>query len=163
MPSKKILEAKQEIVSEIKDKASNSKSIVLFDYRGLTDDVIKSLRNNLKDSSSEYKVYKNTLLKLAFKELNIDFDQYLEGPTAIAFSADDIAAIKVLDEYAKKNEALVLKAGYVEGNVVDQTKLQEFARIPSREGLYTMLAGGMLGIIKDLSIALNLYKDQKEN
>lgn len=163
MPSKKILEAKQEIVSEIKDKASNSKSIVLFDYRGLTDDVIKSLRNNLKDSSSEYKVYKNTLLKLAFKELNIDFDQYLEGPTAIAFSVDDIAAIKVLDEYAKKNEALVLKAGYVEGNVVDQTKLQEFARIPSREGLYTMLAGGMLGIIKDLSIALNLYKDQKEN
>ena len=163
MPSKKILEAKQEIVSEIKDKASNSKSIVLFDYRGLTDDVIKSLRNNLKDSSSEYKVYKNTLLKLAFKDLNIDFDQYLEGPTAIAFSTDDIAAIKVLDEYAKKNEALVLKAGYVEGNVVDQTKLQEFARIPSREGLYTMLAGGMLGIIKDLSIALNLYKDQKEN
>ena len=163
MPSKKILEAKQEIVSEIKDKASNSKSIVLFDYRGLTDDVIKSLRNNLKDSSSEYKVYKNTLLKLAFKDLNIDFDQYLEGPTAIAFSVDDIAAIKVLDEYAKKNEALVLKAGYVEGNVVDQTKLQEFARIPSREGLYTMLAGGMLGIIKDLSIALNLYKDQKEN
>ena len=78
MPSKKILEAKQEIVSEIKDKASNSKSIVLFDYRGLTDDVIKSLRNNLKDSSSEYKVYKNTLLKLAFKDLNIDFDQYLE-------------------------------------------------------------------------------------
>ena len=73
MPSKKILEAKQEIVSEIKDKASNSKSIVLFDYRGLTDDVIKSLRNNLKDSSSEYKVYKNTLLKLAFKDLNIDF------------------------------------------------------------------------------------------
>ena len=163
MPSNKILEAKKQVVGEIKDKVNNAKSIVLFDYRGLTDDAIKALRIDLKNNASTYKVYKNTLLKLAFKDLNIDFDQYLEGPTAVAFSDDDIAAIKVLDNCAKKNNALELKAGLVEGNIVDKQKLSEFAKIPSREGLYTMLAGGMIGIIKDLSIALNLYSEQKEN
>ena len=163
MPSKKALEAKKEIVSEIEEKLALAKSIVLFDYRGLTDEVIKELRNKLRENDYNYKVYKNTLLKLSFHNKNLDFDSYLEGPTAIAFSSDDIAAVKVLSEVAKKNEALVLKAGLIEGNIADKAKLDEFAKIPSREGLYTMLAGGMIGIVKDLSIALNLYAEQKEN
>ena len=163
MPSKKILEEKKQIVKEISEKAKDAKSLVLFDYRGLTDDAIKALRTKLKENDSEYKVYKNTLLKLALKDLDINMDEYLEGPTAIAFSKDEIAAVKVLSDTAKKNENLVLKAGFVEGNVCDKAKLKEFASIPSREGLYTMLAGGMIGIIKDLSIALNLYSEQKEN
>jgi len=163
MPSVKALEAKQAIVSEIKDKFENSKSVVLFDYRGLTDKEIKDLRISLKENDSEYKVYKNTLLRIAFKDLNVDFADYLTGPTAIAFSSDDIAAVKVLSEASKKNQTLVLKAGLVENNVCDKAKLDEFAKIPSREGLYTMLAGGMIQIAKDLSIALNLYAEQKEN
>ena len=163
MPSKKILEEKKIVVSEIEEKAKNAKSIVLFDYRGMTDADAKSLRKELKNNDSDYKVYKNTLLRLALKDLNIDLGEYLEGPTAIAFSKDEIAAVKVLSDTAKKNEALVLKAGYIEGNVCDEAKLKEFASIPSREGLYTMLAGGMIAIVKDLSIALNLYSEQKEN
>lgn len=163
MPSTKSLELKQAIVSEIKDKCSSAKSIVLFDYRGLTDNQIKALRINLRENDSEYKVYKNTLLRIAFKDLDINFDEYLSGPTAIAFSNDDVAAVKVLSEVAKKNEALVLKAGFVENSVCDKAKLDEFAKIPSREGLYTMLAGGMMQIVKDLSIALDLYSEQKEN
>ncbi len=163
MPSTKSLELKQAIVSEIKDKCSSAKSIVLFDYRGLTDNQIKDLRIKLRENDSEYKVYKNTLLRIAFKDLDINFDEYLSGPTAIAFSNDDVAAVKVLSEVAKKNEALVLKAGYVEESVCDKAKLDEFAKIPSREGLYTMLAGGMMQIVKDLSIALDLYSEQKEN
>ena len=95
--------------------------------------------------------------------MNIDFDSYLTGPTAIAFSNDEIAPVKILSDMAKKNEALVLKAGYIEEAVADKAKLDEFAKIPSREGLYTMLAGGMIEIVKDLSIALNLYSEQKEN
>lgn len=163
MPSTKSLELKQAIVSEIKDKCSGAKSIVLFDYRGLTDNEIKNLRIKLRENDSEYKVYKNTLLKLAFKDMNINFDEFLTGPTAIAFSNDDVAAVKVLSDTAKKNEALVLKAGYIENSVCDKAKLDEFAKIPSREGLYTMLAGGMMQIVKDLSIALDLYSEQKEN
>ena len=163
MPSTNVLGKKKEVVSEIKGKAESAKTIVLFDYRGLTDATIKDLRIKLRENNSEYKVYKNTLLKLALRDLNIDLDSYLEGPTAIAFSKEDIAAIKVLSDVAKKNGSLVLKAGIVEGNVADNAKLQEFASIPSREGLYTMLAGGMIQIVKDLSIALNLYAEQKEN
>jgi len=163
MPSVKALEEKKAIVSEIKDKMQNAKTLVLFDYRGLTDSEIKDLRVKLKENNSEYKVYKNTLLRLASKELNIDIDSYLEGPTAIAFSSDDIAAIKVLSDAAKKAQALELKVGVVEGAIADKAKLAEFAKIPSREGLYTMLAGGMIQIVKDLSIALNLLSEQKEN
>ena len=163
MPSVKVLEMKQGVVSEIKDKLNNSKSFVLFDYRGMTDNDTKDLRIKLRENDSDYKVYKNTLLKIALKDLNIDLDSYLEGPTAIAFSNDDIAAIKVLSECSKKNDALVLKAGMVEGNVADKDKLDEFAKIPSREGLDTMLAGGVIQSVKDLSIALNLYAEQKEN
>ena len=162
MPSVKVLELKQSIVSEIKDRVDNAKSLVLFDYRGLTDKEIKDLRIKLRENDSEYKVYKNTLLKLAFKDLKIDFDEFLTGPTAIAFSNDDVAAVKVLSDVSKKNDALVLKAGYVENSVCDKAKLDEFAKIPSREGLYTMLAGGMIQIVKDLSIALNLYSEQKD-
>lgn len=162
MPSVKALEEKQKVVSEIKDNFSNAKSLVLFNYRGLTDKEIKDLRTKLKENDSYYKVYKNTLLRIAFKDLDLDFGDNLTGPTAIAFSTDDVAAVKVLADASKKNKELVLKAGLVEGNIADEEKLKEFAKIPSREGLYTMLAGGMIGIIKDLSIALNLYTEQKE-
>ena len=163
MPSAKVLDEKKAIVNEIKSKVEESKTLVLFDYSGISDAVGKSLRKELRNNDSDYKIYKNTLLKLAFKDLNIDLDSYLDGPTAIAFSKDDIAAIKVLSKCAKDNSTLELKAGVVEGNVADKNALNEFAKIPSREGLYTMLAGGMIGIIKDLSIALNLYTEQKEN
>ena len=94
--------------------------------------------------------------------MKLDFDEFLTGPTAIAFSTDDVAAVKVLSDASKRNEALVLKAGYIENSICDKAKLSEFAKIPSREGLYTMLAGGMIGIVKDLSIALNLYSEQKD-
>ena len=163
MANVKILEQKQKIIDEVKTRVEENNSIVLFDYRGMTDNDTKDLRIKLRENDSDYKVYKNTLLKIALKDLNIDLDSYLEGPTAIAFSNDDIAAIKVLSECSKNNSALVLKAGMVEGNVADKDKLDEFAKIPSREGLYTMLAGGMIQIVKDLSIALNLYTEQKEN
>lgn len=162
MPSVQVLEDKKKIVSEIKDRVDNAKSVVLFDYRGMTDKDIKTLRKTLKDNDSEYKVYKNTLMRLAFKDLGIDFEEYLTGPTAIAFSNDDVAAVKVLADTAKKNDALILKAGYVENAVCDKDKLAEFAKIPSREALYTMVAAGMIGIVKDLSIALNLYSEQKD-
>ena len=163
MPSVKALEEKQKVVAEIKEKAETAKSLVLFDYRGLTDKEIKDLRIKLRENDSEYKVYKNTLLRLAFKDMNLDFGDDLTGPTAIAFSKDDVAAVKVLSDVAKKNDALVLKAGLIENAIADKAKLAEFASIPSREGLYTMLAGGMIGLVKDLSIALNLLAEQKEN
>ena len=162
MASQKILEQKQVVIDEIKERASNAKTIVLFDYRGITDSEAKELRVKLKESNSDYKVYKNTLMARAFNDLGIDLTEGLSGPSAFVYGEDQIAPIKILSEFAKEHPALVLKVGIVDGEKADQAKLAEYATIPSREGLLTMLAGGMIGIAKDLSICLDLYSQHKE-
>ena len=162
MASEKILMQKQTVIDEIKDRASAAKTIVLFDYRGLTDGEAKELRVKLRESNSDYKVYKNTLMARAFNDLGIDLTEGLAGPSAFAFGEDQIAPIKTLAEFAKDHPAVILKVGYVDGEKADEAKLAEYATIPSREGLLTMLAGGMIGIAKDLSICLDLYSQQKE-
>ena len=162
MASEKILMQKQTVIDEIKDRASAAKTIVLFDYRGLTDSEAKELRIKLRESNSDYKVYKNTLMARAFNDLGIDLTEGLAGPSAFAFGEDQIAPIKTLSEFAKDHPAVILKVGYVDGEKADEAKLAEYATIPSREGLLTMLAGGMIGIAKDLSICLDLYSKQKE-
>jgi len=162
MASEKILAQKQVVIDEIKERASNAKTIVLFDYRGMTDSETKELRIKLRESNSDYKVYKNTLMARAFNDLGIDLNAELNGPSAFAYGDDQIAPIKTLSEFAKDHPALVLKVGIVDGEKADQAKLAEYATIPSREGLLTMLAGGMIGIARDLSICLDLYSQQKE-
>ena len=162
MASEKILAQKQVVIDEIKERASNAKTIVLFDYRGMTDSETKELRIKLRESNSDYKVYKNTLMARAFNDLGIDLNDELNGPSAFAYGDDQIAPIKTLSEFAKDHPALVLKVGIVDGEKADQAKLAEYATIPSREGLLTMLAGGMIGIARDLSICLDLYSQQKE-
>ncbi|MBQ6134887.1 MAG: 50S ribosomal protein L10 [Bacilli bacterium] len=162
MASKAILEQKQTVIDEIKDRTSAAKTIVLFDYRGITDFEAKELRNKLRESNADYKVYKNTLMARAFHDLGIDLEEGLTGPSAFAFGEDQIAPIKILSDFAKDHPALVLKVGIVDGEKADQAKLAEYAKLPSREGLLTMLAGGMIGLVKDLSICLDLYSQQKE-
>ena len=162
MASEAILKQKQGVIDEIKDRVQNATTVVLFDYRGITDSEAKELRVKLRESNSDYKVYKNTLMARAFNDLDIDLNESLNGPSAFAFGEDQIAPIKVLSEFAKDHPALVLKVGIVDGEKADQAKLAEYATIPSREGLLTMLAGGMMAIPRDLAIALDLYSQQKE-
>lgn len=162
MANEKILAKKQEVIDEIKEHVQNSATIVLFDYRGITDNEAKELRRALRSNDADYKVYKNTLMARALSDLNINLDDSLMGPSALAFGTDQIAPIKVLSDFAKKNPALILKVGIVDGEVSDKAKLEALSSIPSREGLLTMLAGGMIGIAKDLSICLDLYAKQKE-
>ena len=162
MANASILAKKQEVIDEIKSRITDSKGIVLFDYRGLTDAEAKELRRSLRNSGSDYKVYKNTLMARALNDLNIDLSDNLTGPSALAYSEDQIAPIKVLTDFAKKHPAVILKVGIVDNEVTDKAKLASLATIPSRDGLLTMLAGGMIGIVKDLSICLDLYSKEKE-
>lgn len=162
MASEAILKQKQAVIDEIKERVQAANTIVLFDYRGITDSEAKELRIKLRETNSDYKVYKNTLMARAFNDLNIDLNDSLNGPSAFAFGEDQIAPIKVLSDFAKDHPALVLKVGIVDGGKADQAKLAEYATIPSRDGLLTMLAGGMMGIARDLSICLDLYSQQKE-
>ncbi len=162
MASEAVLKQKQLVIDEVKDRVQNANTVVLFDYRGLTDAESKELRIKLRESNSDYKVYKNTLMARAFNDLGIDMNEELNGPSAFAFGEDQVAPIKTLSDFAKDHPALVLKVGIVDGEKADQAKLAEYATLPSREGLLTMLAGGMMGIARDLSICLDLYSQQKE-
>ena len=162
MANEKILAKKQEVIDEIKGRVQNNATVVWFDYRGITDNEAKELRRALRSNDADYKVYKNTLMTRALSDLNINLGEELSGPSALAFGTDQITPIKVLSDFAKNNPALVLKVGIVDGEVSDKAKLDALSTIPSREGLLTMLAGGMIGIAKDLSICLDLYAQQKE-
>lgn len=162
MANAKIIEQKAAVVSEIKEKFDNAKSIVLFDARGLKVSEVNELRRTLREKDSDYKVYKNTLTKRAVEETGYDLNSYLIGPTAISFPSDELAPVKVLSDFAKKHENLKLKAGVVEGKVANVEELNSYALIPSRDGLLTMLAGGMIGVVRDLSICLDLYSKEKE-
>ncbi len=162
MANQKIIARKQETVNEITNKVKESSSTVLFEYHGLTVNETMELRRKLKESGSEYKVYKNTLVKRALDSLNIDMDSELNGPKAIAFGTDAVAPIKVLSDFAKDHPALVMKIGYVDGQIADINMLKQLASIPSREGLLTMLASGLMGVVKDLSICLDLYSKDLE-
>lgn len=162
MANQKILDKKQEIINEVAEKVKNSNSVVFFEYQGLTVSETNELRRKLKDADSEYKVYKNTLAARALNDLKIDLGETLEGPKAIAFSEDAIAPIKVLSDFAKTHQALQLKVGIVDGKVTNIDELKQLATIPSREGLLTMLAGGLMATVKDLSICLDLYSEKLE-
>lgn len=163
MANKLILEKKAQVVEEITSKLKNSAGVVFVDYRGLTDEEITSLRRTLRENNADVKVYKNTLTKRALDSLNISLDECVEGPSALVYSEDAVAPIKVVTNFAKDHEALSVKGGIVDGKVSSLEELAKLATIPSRDGLLTMLAGGMIGIARDLSIALNLYAEQKEN
>ncbi len=162
MANPKILEQKQQIIDEIKENVQNANSVVLFDYRGLTDEEIKELKSELRKVDSRYKVYKNTLILRAMHDLNVSIDEHLNGPTAVAFSNDQIAPIKVLSDFMKTHKVVTLKVGLVDNEITNTETLEKLANIPSRDGLLTMLAGGMMAIPKDLAICLDLYAKKLE-
>lgn len=164
MANQKILDQKQQIVDEITNKVKGAAGFVVFEYHGLTVAETNELRRKLRESGSELKVYKNTLVRRALNSLDINLDEELNGPKAIAFGTDAIAPIKTLSDFAKKHDALVLKIGYVDGAIADKDLLNTYASIPSREGLYTMFAGGLLEHVKNFAICLDLHaKNLEEN
>lgn len=163
MASEKVLSEKKEIVKEILENIKNSESVILFQYQGLAVADLSDLRNKLRDVESEVKVYKNTLLKRALDDLNLSLEGFLNGPNAILFGKNLLEPIKVIADFAKENEKLDIRVGIINGDVADINTIREYASIPSREGLLTMFAGGMIQYVRDFAIGLNLYAEQKEN
>ena len=157
MPSTKILEMKKEVVNEIKDRLNKSKSVVLFDYRGLSDADVKDLRVKLKESGSDYKVYKNTLVSRAVEGTQFEsLRDVLEGPNAFAISTEDATApARVLAKFAKTAPALEIKAGVVEGTYYDEAGMKAVAAVPSREELLSRLLGSLQSPITNLARVLN--------
>lgn len=163
MASSKVLDTKKAIVSEITDKIKNSESVVLFEYQGLTVAEVSELRKKLRDAEGEVRVYKNTLLKRSLDDLNIDLNGFLEGPNAIMFGKNLLEPIKVVSEFAKSHDKMNIRVGIINGEKADLSVINEYATIPSYEGLLTMLAAGMMEHVRNLSIGLNLYAEKLEN
>ena len=162
MASTKILEQKKKTVDEIVDKLKTSETVIIFQYQGMSVADLSDLRTKLKEAQAEVKVYKNTLLKRAADELNINLDDFLAGPNAILFGKTLLEPIKIISEFAKSNDKLDIRVGIISGDVADISVIKEYTSIPSREGLLTMLAGGMMQYVKDLAISLNLYAEKME-
>lgn len=151
------VELKQPIVDEIAGFLKDAKGAVLVDYRGLTVEQDTQLRKQLREAGVVYKVYKNTLIKRAIAGTEFEaLSAELDGPTAIAISADDATApARILCKFAKNAKALELKAGVVEGTLYDVDALNELAKIPSREELLSKLLGSLQSPITNLARVLN--------
>jgi len=161
MASEKILNAKKETVKEIEDKLSK-KTVLVVNYQGLSVPEVDDLRRKLREAKAEFKVYKNTLVNIALNNKKIELNDFMEGPNAYLFSDDIIEPIKVISAFAKEHPALEIRAGLIDNEVVDTNVINTYATIPSMEGLLTMLAGGMMEHVRNLSIALNLYGEGLE-
>ncbi|WP_246945507.1 50S ribosomal protein L10 [Bacillus pinisoli] len=158
------VELKKQTVTEIADKLRESKSTVVVDYRGLTVAQVTELRKQLREAGIEFKVYKNTLTRRATEEVGLEgLNEYLTGPNAIAFSSEDVVApAKIINEFAKKNEKLEIKAGVIEGNIASLEDVKALAELPSREGLLSMLLSVLQAPIRNLALATKAVADQKE-
>ena len=157
------VELKQPVVEEISAGIKDAQSVVLVDYRGLTVEQDTQLRKSLREAGVTYKVYKNTMMNFAFKGTQFEgLSEYLEGPSAMAYSTEDATApARVLAEFAKTAPQLELKACVVEGTYYDQAGTQVIATIPSREVLLGRLLGSMQSPIANFARVINQIAEQK--
>ncbi|MCM3768193.1 50S ribosomal protein L10 [Neobacillus niacini] len=158
------IEAKKVVVEEIADKLKASVSTIVVDYRGLSVAQLTELRKQLREAGVEFKVYKNSMTRRAAEVAGLSgLNDALTGPNAIAFSTEDVVApAKILNDFAKKNEALELKAGVIEGTIATVEEVQALAELPSREGLLSMLLSVLQAPIRNLALAAKAVADQKE-
>ena len=132
------IELKQPVVQEITDLLNGAATAVVVDYRGLTVEQDTQLRKQLREAGVTYKVYKNTMIRFAAKELGFDeLDACLHGTTALAISTTDdvVAPAKILADFAKTHENFTLKAGYLEGKAIGEDEVKKLAAMPSKETL----------------------------
>ncbi len=162
MPSQSVLEAKQQVVAALKEKVSGDVSGVIVDYKGISAENDTKLRKELREAGVDYFVVKNTLLKLAIADTDIEgISSVLEGTTAMAISADPIAGAKILNEYAKKSEGkFTIKSGFMDNKVLTPAEVEELAELPSKEGLLQMLLSVLTSGTRGLAVALNAIAEK---
>lgn len=156
---------KEAKVAEIKEKLEKAQGVVLSQYQGLNVEEDTELRKNLREAGVEYKVYKNTLVTLAARELGIEgIVSHLTGPISIAFGYEEpTVAARVLNDFAKTHKKLELKAAIIQGEVFDGAQVNELASIPPRDVLIAKLLGSFKAPLSNLAYLLNSIKEQKES
>ena len=158
MPNAKVLESKKAVVEALSGKIKEATSIVFVDYKGISVAQDTELRKQFREAGVEYSVVKNTLTRFAAKENGYDFDEVLNGTTAMASTTGDpIAPARIVCEYAKKNKgvSLAIKGGIVEGSVLSAAQLNGFGELPSKNALVASVLGTFLAPISSLAFVLD--------
>lgn len=150
-------EKKQEILNDLKEKIQKHKSMVFVDFKGLKVKDLTQLRENLKEENNELKVAKKTLIGKAFKDEKINIDQEeLTGEVALILGyQDQVSPSRIVHQFAKENKTLSILGGYLEGQFIDNTKVEELAQLPSKEVLLARLVGTMSAPISNFANVLN--------
>jgi len=158
------IEIKKSVVADIKDKFDRAKCVVLVDYRGLTVAEDTALRNEFRKAGCEYAVLKNTMINLAVKDsaFGADMAPQLNGPTAVAFSYDDLVApAKVVKTFMDKSKKLTIKCGVCDGDYLDQKGVVALADLPSKEVLIARLMGSMMSAVSKFVYVVDAIRKQK--
>ena len=165
MASETIINQKKQEVKELAEQMKNAKLILLTDYRGINVEDVTNLRTELRNISADYKVIKNNITKRALEECKLEgLDEALCGPTAvITTEAEFLDPIKVIYNFTKNNDYYKIKGGVVEGKVMTAEEIITLAKLPSRQDLLSMLAGGLLATISKFAIALDQVRIKKKS
>ena len=162
MPNERTIQAKKEIVDQLKAKLDSAVTCVVVDYKGISVEDDTKLRKQLREAGVDYFVAKNTMLRLAAKEAG--YEGLNEGTTAVAISdTDPVSAAKILNDYAEDAKAnFSLKAGMVEGKIFDKAGIEAIAKLPSKDQLLAQLCSVLNGNIRGLAVALNAIAEKGE-
>ena len=164
MANEKIIKQKEEEVNSLAEKMKDAKLVLFADYRGINVEDVTKLRSTLRKSDSEYKIVKNNISRRALEKCGIEgLDSAVEGPTAVIIGKSDyLEPAKAIYEYTKEHDFYKIKGGVIEGKVMNAEEIITLAKLPSRETLIGMLAGGLLGTISKLAVGLDQVRIQKE-
>ena len=165
--------AKEQKVAELQELFANSQAVFLTDYRGISVAEDVKLRAKMREAGINYLVAKNTLIKIACNNYGSnELDSYLNGPTAIAFAEDPVAAAKILSDFVKESKKTQIKAAMLSGKLIDAQGVEDLAKLPSREVLRAQVAGAFAapmssfagvtaGILRQLVTVVDKVREQK--
>jgi len=155
-----VVEEKKKIVAEIKSHIENSGLVVASDYRGVSANGANDFRAKLRESGASAKVYKNTLMRLAFDDLGISYpENLLIGPTLLIHTEDDVVSVsKAIVDYIKADEKVSVKGGLLQQSFIDENGVKELASLPSRDELIaksvSMIKAPLTGLVSSVSSPL---------
>ena len=163
MPNAKVLEAKKATVAALSEQIKGASAGIFVDYKGISVEQDTKLRNEFREAGVSYSVVKNTLTRLAARENGFDFDEVLNGTTALAISTGDpIAPARIVSQFAKQNKILSIKGGFVEGKIVSVEELNAFGELTSKNDLVAQVLGTLLAPISSLAFVLDQIRILKE-
>lgn len=159
-----IIAKKEAYVNEFKEKLNKSQVVVVAACEGLKVSEVTELRKSIRESGSEIRVVKNTLLRRAFQDTPMsELEEHMVGNIAITFGYEDpIAPVKVLFDFAQKAKKLQFKGGFMDGQILDIEQLDSISKIPGKKELQSMLASAVQGPIRKFACVIDALREKRE-